>query len=312
MSGSTPCPECGTAIPAGRLACPSCGALLASVRHNPPEHRPGVEDDDVDAERLDPDLLAMTSAAPDPSAAEAAPIEAAPLDDDAVAGGLSSGGIVPGAYLPPSTVHRPALPPADGGYVAPAPAYTPPAPQPPSWVASSTAPSIGSAAATGPSTAAAAATGAVRDETRPMTPGKASILADLPFDAPDELEGWLVALGAGTGILGFFLPWHAALDFGLAGYFGSWGLGIASNLPMFALCVVTLVLAVYPNRVAEWFRYGVLGMVGGGILFGVVWLYIGGGAEIGAIFAAVGAMLLIFGGVLAVSPSRAARRTQAD
>lgn len=347
MSGSVPCPECGSAIPAGRLACPSCGTLLAAVRAQPGDRDAALDpdgawlrdlgadtageprDDDEEAERIDPDLLAMTGAStgapapPTPSAGArpattpADAVREPPVDEDAAADGLSSGGIVPGAYLPPSTVHRPALPAADGGYVPPPspPPSIPPTPAPAATWAGSSAPSIGSPGAAAPFATGPAATlpasGLGRDAA-PATPGKASILADLPFDAPDELEGWLVALGSGSAILGFFLPWHAALDVGLAGYFGSWGLGIAANLPMFTLAIVILALAVLPNRVAVWVRTGVLGMVGGGMLFGLVWLYIGGGTEIGAIFAAVGAILLIFGGVLAVSPGRAARRDQGE
>ena len=142
-----------------------------------------------------------------------------------------------------------------------------------------------------------------RDQ-RPPTPGRASILADLPFDAPDELEGWLVALGSGTGLLGFLLPWRSSTQGGLGGYFDSWGLGIGAHLPIVVLVVIVAALAILPNRIASWARTGVCGMVSGGILLGLVWLYLGGGAELGAMLTAVGGVLLIAGGVLAVAPRR--------
>lgn len=142
---------------------------------------------------------------------------------------------------------------------------------------------------------------------RTPAPGRAPILADLPFDAPDELEGWLAAIGGGAVIVGFVLPWRSSLEGGLAGYLGSWGLGIGAHLPIFALVVVVAGLAVVPNRVAPWVRTGVGGTVVGGLVLGLAWLYLGGGAaEIGAILAAVGGLLLIAGGILAVAPKREA------
>jgi hypothetical protein len=133
-------------------------------------------------------------------------------------------------------------------------------------------------------------------------------MADLPFDAPNELEGWLVALGGGIGILGFVLPWRSSLETGIGGYFDSWGLGIGAHLPIFVLVLIVAALAVLPNRVATWVRTGVCGLVVGGILLGLVWLYLGGGAaEIGAILGAVGGIVMVAGGVLGVAPERRVR-----
>ena len=239
-----------------------------------------------------------------------------PLDESIAADGIASGGIVPGSYLPPSTVHRAGSVPPGGGYLAtPAPGgpatWAPPAPATSSggWVPH-TPGAVGTAAAGAasvtPSAAASATTIHARDG-RPSTPGRASVLADLPFDAPDELEGWLVALGGGMGVLGFFLPWSAAIGEGLEGYLGSWGLGVASRLPVFFLLVVVSALAILPNRVATWVRTGVCGMVAGGILLGLVWLYLGSDAsQLGALLASVGAVLLIAGGIIAVAPGRSA------
>ena len=226
--------------------------------------------------------------------------------------GLGSGGIVPGAYLPPSSVHRPAPPAVDGPPAAtdgwPAPGIsTRPATPPPAQGASWVPPTPASYGAT----PGAAAPPPAAPASKPLVPGRSSILADLPFDAPDELEGWLVALGSAIAILGFFLPWTASLGTGFEGYFGSWGLGIVSHLPVFIFLVLVTGLAILPNRVATWVRTGVCGMVGGGILFGITWLYLGSDAsQLGALLAAVGAVLLIVGGIIAVAPGRAAKRRE--
>jgi hypothetical protein len=52
-------------------------------------------------------------------------------------------------------------------------------------------------------------------------------------------------------------------------------------------------------------------MVAGGILLGLVWLYLGSDAsQLGALLAAVGAILLIAGGIIAVAPGRSAHRRE--
>ncbi|HEX4896831.1 MAG TPA: hypothetical protein VFV53_00570 [Candidatus Limnocylindrales bacterium] len=285
----------------------------------------------------EPEAIGEPVAAPEPILAASWPeieertVAAAPaspdrIDEELAADGIASGGIVPGSYLPPSTVHRPGTAPSAGGYEAPryaaAPGepatWAPPAPPASSggWIPPT--PGVAGAAAGGaaplsPSgmAAAASSTPARSRDARPPMPGRASILADLPFDAPDELEGWLVALGGGMGVLGFFLPWTGAIGEGLEGYLGSWGLGVASRLPVFFLVLVVAALAVLPNRVATWVRTGVCGMVSGGILLGLVWLYLGSDAsQLGALLAAVGAVLLIAGGIIAVAPGRSAHRRE--
>jgi len=349
MSGPVPCPSCGQPVPLGRLACPTCGALVASVSRAEPEvvaEEPAAEPAAIVVEAAPsiPELELDDAPAPEPGAGampelgaggvpEAAP-EAQPqpptawspaprrVDETLAADGIASGGVVPGSYLPPSTVHRPGSVPPVGGSMSPPPAapggpatWAPPSSSPTAggWIRP-TPGAVGSAApgASGgaPSLAPAPPAANTRDA-RPPVPGQASILADLPFDAPDELEGWLVALGGGLGVLGFFLPWTGAIAEGLEGYLGSWGLGVASRLPVFLLLVVVTALALLPNRVAPWVRTGVLGMVTGGILFGLVWLYLGSDAsQLGALLAAVGAVLLIAGGIIAVAPGRSANRRE--
>jgi hypothetical protein len=346
--GRLACPSCGALVASVSRAEPETSAaeLATGAVESEPEPEAVAEpvetfeslEPEREPEALDtePEAIAEPVAAPEPILAAAWPeiaertvaaAAAVPdrIDEELAADGIASGGIVPGSYLPPSTVHRPGPAPAAGGYETPRHAapgepapWAPPAPPASSggWIPPT--PGLARAAATGaaslsPSgTAAAASTDPARPrDARPPMPGRASILADLPFDAPDELEGWLVALGGGVGVLGFFLPWTGAIGEGLEGYLGSWGLGVASRLPVFFLVLVVAALAVLPNRVATWVRTGVCGMVAGGILLGLVWLYLGSDAsQLGALLAAVGAILLIAGGIIAVAPGRSTHRQE--
>ncbi|MBA3876939.1 MAG: hypothetical protein C0498_08385 [Anaerolinea sp.] len=248
-----------------------------AVEPGVPETAPRFESEPSAAVQASEPESAAAAAAAAPEAESLIAAVAEPSEVAIAVDGITSGGIVPGSYLPPSTVHRPVRDTTGAGPgTTPTAMVAPPAPAP------------------GPVAAA-----------RPVAPGRASILADLPFDAPDEIEGWLVTLGGGISILGFFLPWRSTFMTGIDGYFDSWGLGVGLHLPIFVALVVVTALAVLPNRVASWARTGVCGMVGGGILFGLVWLYLeGGSSQLGALLAAVGAVLLVAGGIIAVAPGR--------
>ncbi len=139
-----------------------------------------------------------------------------------------------------------------------------------------------------------------------VQPGRASLLADLPFDAPGSLAEWLVAVGSGVAAVSFLLPWAPRI----ADYTSSWGLASVSHLPILGLLVVTAVLAILPNRVPPWIRSGVLGLISGSMFLGVLWPYVAGdfGSEFGSIAGAAAALVLIAGGVVAVAP----RKGQAD
>lgn len=250
-------------------------------------------DASVDAtERPDapgPDRDAADARPPEADAPEAdapgANGPASPISPASAIDGLDTGGIVvapsmPGSYLSPSAVYQP-----------------PPMREP------TVMPLAGTAAPT----AQTAQTARTASETRPSPdpaprPGEAPLLADLPFDAPNTLSGWLVAIGSGVAAISFLLPWAP----GIANYTSSWGLSSVANIPVLALLVVTVVLAVLPNRVAPWVRSGVLGMIGGSLFLGVLWPYVVGdfGAEFGAIVGGVGAIVLVAGGILAVAPRR--------
>ncbi len=138
-------------------------------------------------------------------------------------------------------------------------------------------------------------------------PGTAALFADLPFDAPDDLPGWLVAIGSGIAVAGFLLPWAAVVPFTSGfGYTSQWGLAIPSHLLLFAAVLGLLSLAILPNRLPAWIRNGVVPLGFGGLLVGVVWPYVFGGigSQIGSMSVALSGLLLLVGGLLEVRPRR--------
>jgi hypothetical protein len=140
-----------------------------------------------------------------------------------------------------------------------------------------------------------------------VRPGEVPLLADLPFDSPDSLPGWLIAAGSSAAIAGFLLPWSNAIPFaGGFGYLDTWGLATPSHLLILLMTVALLALTILPNRVPGWLRNGVAALGLGGLLLGIIWPYLmdGFGAMIGVLAAATGAMLLLIGGLLAARPQR--------
>ena len=315
--GPVPCWSCGRPVLPGSLTCRSCGVLVD-------EPRPGSVD----------------SAATATGDASAAADATATIDEREAADGLGSGGIVspykvPGAYLSPSAVH-PSTDAERGGSVPSSPiaprgadpsdssrASMPLAGTPESGIAaqagpaagSSTAAMIGGAAAsvatgTTPTTGTTVATGTTAaaaldpgTASARLRPGQASLFADLPFDAPSTLVGWLVTLGSGIAAISFLLPWAP----GIVDYTSSWGLSSIANLPVLAILVVTVVLAILPSPVPHWIRSAVLPMVGGSLFIGLLWPYVVGdfGAEFGSIAGIAAAVVLVIGGILAAAPRTA-------
>jgi hypothetical protein len=140
-----------------------------------------------------------------------------------------------------------------------------------------------------------------------VAPGEAPLLADLPFDSPDSLPGWLIAAGSAAAIAGFLLPWSNAIPFASGfGYLDTWGLATPSHLLILLMTVGLLALTILPNRVPAWLRNGVAALGLGGLLLGIIWPYLmdGFGAMIGVLAEATGAMLLLIGGLLASRPHR--------
>jgi hypothetical protein len=195
----------------------------------------------------------------------------------------------PGAYLPPSgafSARDSGLP--RGRLVLPGSARV--------SIASASVAAVPPAAASAPS---------VEADQKPR-PGVA-LLADLPFGPPNSLPGWLIAAGSAAAIAGLLLPWSRSIPFATGfGYLDTWGLATPSHLLLLLLTMVTLSLAILPNRVPTWLRNGVVGLVMGGLLLGITWPYLldGFGAMIGALAEAAAGLLLIIGGLLAVRQER--------
>jgi hypothetical protein len=145
---------------------------------------------------------------------------------------------------------------------------------------------------------------AMPPEPRRIEPGRSPLFADLPFDAPNSLPGWLVAGGGGLATISFLLPWVAVID----SYFSAWGLGSISNLPAFLLVFGTTALAILPSRLADWLRHGILGLTVGSFILGITWNRLVGatGGQLGVILEATGALLLLIGGILAIVRDRGA------
>ncbi len=139
-------------------------------------------------------------------------------------------------------------------------------------------------------------------------PGRASFLADLPFDAPSDAAGWLIAIGGLVATVGFLLPWAPNVigAAGIGGYVDRWGLATISHLPVFLAVLVVALLAVIPSRVPAWLMSGLVPILLGGLLLGLAWPYLVGGlgTGIGLLADAVAAVALVVGGSLRLAPWR--------
>lgn len=141
---------------------------------------------------------------------------------------------------------------------------------------------------------------------------RAGFFSDLPFRTPDDVSGWLVAVGAAVAAIAFVLPWAQV---GVAGtrldsdYVGRWGLANPSYLVLVAGAVVTFLLITIPSRVPLPARSVAVPIFMGGVFLGLGWAYLTGpyGTGPGVDTMSLGAVLMVVGGVLALRPSRLAR-----
>jgi hypothetical protein len=270
------CPECSQLVAYGRLSCPSCGAMLASVEGAVRQERPTVVPGLREPPKLIPD-----DAPPPPVTTRAS-------------GGPASGG-------PEKTMRW-----ADEGPFGTAPANAPEAPR---WDGGPgggpRVPAMTPSASLQPGATGIPPVGP--EPSRAVEPGRASLLADLPFDAPSGVAGWLVAAGAALGVAGFLLPWAEFMMMagpGASGYTASWGLAGPGHGFALVACLVMLALAILPNPVPAWIRERSLPPILAGVLIGLVWPYLLGlvQPQIGVLVTAVAGVLMGAGSVISQRP----------
>lgn len=139
-------------------------------------------------------------------------------------------------------------------------------------------------------------------------PTGVSLLADLPFAAPPDAGGKVVAIAAWVAAFGFLLPWSNLVigAEGVGGYVNSWGLATITHLPVLVFALAVGLVVILPRSPAPWLTGGVLAVVLGGLLLGLGWPYLVGGlgAQIGLFVEAIAAIALIVGGGLRLAPAR--------
>ena len=260
MTPSRPiCPECGDTVPEGRLSCPSCGALLAAVRGG----------------STAPTVPARAAEPPAPVPPERA--GATESRDEAEA-------LAPSARVAPWAPDRRAAPePAAGQPTAAArPSVTEPAQQP--------QPSAGSLRPNQWHSSRRADAAPDATEPRSIIAGRAAMLSDLPFEAPDTPAGWMAAIGSWLVALAFPLPWISSP---FLGWFASWGFSPTVNVVPFALALAVALATITPSRLRRRIRIGYLPAAAGLVAFGMAW------SSILLVAPAIGLIVLFLGGVLA-------------
>jgi hypothetical protein len=123
-----------------------------------------------------------------------------------------------------------------------------------------------------------------------------------------EIAGWFVVVGCTMALLGFLLPWSRVVIGAstIGGYFDGWGLASPTHLLIFVSLLGVLALALRRGPLSPWISSGILGLVFGGLLFGLAWPYLVGplGADVGLTLTALGAVALLIGGVVTLWATR--------
>ena len=299
------CAACNAAVPHGRLSCPSCGELLASVAGaarpmvsaaaaaastpTTPESAAAVSDPRPTPSVLT-DVPSAEAATSQPDAAAPEPAAAASDPD-----GEPQWPEFPPAMRSAGTVAPPYAADAPGAYVPPVVLATPAGP---------------------PALARAWAGHAIPDEAAP-DPGagaRASAAALMDGARLPEFVGWLAVAGSAMAAIGFVLPWGMSV-IGASGvdYFDRWGLAGPFH-PVVVVALLTILgLALVKNPIPLWVRVGLPGLGVGALLVGLIWPYLVGlpGRGPGVLVVAVGAIILIAAGIIAVAADRHAPEDRA-
>jgi hypothetical protein len=209
---------------------------------------------------------------------------------------------IPGAYLAPSAARM--VPVHAGSRIASVQrvATAPAVPGPNRWYSVPDVPA-GSPAVVSAAAATDGRSESVSAAARPVTPGQAGLLSDLPFAAPNGPSGWATSVGSGLSALAVVLPWAKNGVAGAqlsSGYLGQWGLANPAYLLLLAAGLSLLLVTILPNRLPRAIREVALPLVYGGFLIGLAWSYATGpfGTGLGVGTMLVGAGLLVAGGAL--------------
>ena len=122
-----------------------------------------------------------------------------------------------------------------------------------------------------------------------------------------EFVGWLAVAGSAMAAVGFVLPWGISVIGGSGvGYFDRWGLAGPFH-PIVVLGLLAILgLALVRNPIPLWVRVGVVGIALGALLLGLVWPYLFylPGTGPGVLVVAVGAIILLVAGIIALVADR--------
>ncbi len=303
------CPDCGKAVPRGRLSCPACGALLAAVAGG--ETRPAanlVEDAPEAASVLapeDPALSDAPSGAPvdDPTVMSPARIQSQPLPeaspDVAAAAPAAPSDRGPATPMAPSSIRQTELEgssPMDTPAAPEAPpewGYVPPGTPPPS---ADTLPGPAPAASTAPAPPPAA------PDPVPVAPTAGAMSTTVDRVQAARMLGYATAAGAALIVFGMLMPLARVVvgANGGDGLFDTWGLAGPGHILIFLWALAVLAVSIVPTRIPVSVRSGLAGLLLGAFSLGLVWpyiLYSPMGAGIGAYVVAIGAIVLTVVGI---------------
>ncbi len=123
-----------------------------------------------------------------------------------------------------------------------------------------------------------------------------------PLGLPADLPTRVVMLGAGLALLGFLMPW-ADIVIGsgvMDGYVAKWGLAGPGHPIILVLVAGLFGLALIVERLPRWMRLGLPSIGLACLLIGLAWPYLAGpfDASVGVYVVAVGALVMIAGGLL--------------
>jgi hypothetical protein len=122
-----------------------------------------------------------------------------------------------------------------------------------------------------------------------------------------EFVGWLAVAGSAMAAVGFVLPWGISVIGGSGvGYFDRWGLAGPFHAIVVLGLLAILGLALIRNPIPLWVRVGVPGIALGALLLGLVWPYLFylPGTGPGVLVVAVGAIILLVAGIIALVADR--------